>query len=135
MIYFLTILHLHISFQRNRTAQGADDRTDDQENGCRAVHKGIDADHGQEGQGLVDRRDDEAVELAQGQVGQDAADEAQEQPFQEERPADEPVRRADVFHDGDFLAPGEDGQADSVGNDEQHSQGQEDDRGQCRPSG
>lgn len=73
----------------------------------------------------MDGRDDKAVELPQGQVRQDAADEAQEQPFQEERPADEPVRRADVFHDGDFFAPGEDSQADGIGNDEQHSQGQE----------
>ena len=45
----------------------------------------------------MDGRDGESIELPQGQVSQDAADEAQEQPFQEERPADEPVRRATYF--------------------------------------
>ena len=47
-------------------------------------------------------------------------------PFQEERDAYEPVASADQLHDPDLIAPGEDGDANGVG-DEHHCGGTEDD--------
>src|SRR5262245_38928491 len=55
-----------------------------------------------------DRRQRDLLAEDEQQHGEEGASEAAEQSLEHERPADEPVRRADELHDLDLPSPGED---------------------------
>lgn len=67
------------------------------------------------------------IHLEKGHSGNESPDKAHEHPFQQERPADEPVGGPHIFHDAHFPPTGKDRNADRIGNNEKGGNGKHDD--------
>src|SRR5690606_36741727 len=65
------------------------------------------------------------VPVKQDQVGRQGPQQAQENSFQNEGPADKPVGGADKFHNADLPAPGKNGELNGIGNQKQRHNGQD----------